>query len=115
MRICILMHAQLFQVLGDPTRLLIVDALRGGELAVNDIVAKTDIPQSGVSRHLRVLHGAGFVQMRPRAQQRLYSLRKEPFLEIDAWVSAYKKLWEGRLDSLGEALARKKRAAQPGR
>lgn len=106
------MQAHVFQVLADPTRLLILDVLRSGEQAVNDIVAKTDIHQSGVSRHLRILHGAGFVGVRPKGQQRLYSLREEPFREIDAWVSAYRDLWERRLDSLGAALARKKLARE---
>lgn len=104
------MHAQVFQVLGDPTRLQILDLLRSGELAVNDIVVKTDIHQSGVSRHLRILQGAGFVDARRQGQQRLYSLRKEPFREIDAWVAEYRVLWERRLDRLGQALARKARA-----
>jgi DNA-binding transcriptional ArsR family regulator len=102
------MDAQTFQVLGDPTRLRILDALRAGELCVNDLVARMDIHQSGVSRHLRILHGAGFVEVRPSGQQRLYSLREAPFREIDAWVAAYRGLWEKRLDALGQALERRK-------
>jgi DNA-binding transcriptional ArsR family regulator len=104
------MLIDVFQTLADPTRRLIVDALRGGERAVNDIVERVEIHQSGVSRHLRILHEAGFVNVRPEGPKRLYSLRAEPFREIDAWISRYRNLWEARLDRLGEALDRKQKA-----
>ena len=91
-------------------RLRIVDLLRDSEHAVNDIVVKVDIDQSGVSRHLRILHEAGFVRMRPVGQKRLYSLRPEPFKDLDLWMSQYRKLWEGRLDKFGVALQRKREA-----
>ena len=100
------MHNE-FQVLGDPTRLRIVEVLRGGEHSVNDIVDSVAIDQSGVSRHLRILHEAGFVRMRPAGQKRFYSLCPAPFQDLDAWISGYRRLWEGRLDKFGEALARK--------
>lgn len=100
----------LFETLADPVRREIVEALRGGEQAVNDLVDRVDIHQSGVSRHLRILHHAGFVRVRPDGPRRLYSLRPEPFRELDAWVSRYRSLWEARLDRLGVALAERRRA-----
>ncbi len=103
----------MLQVLADPTRLRIVDVLRDGEHAVNDIVEQVVIDQSGVSRHLRILHEAGFVRMRPEGQKRLYSLRPDPFRDLDAWLKQYRQLWEGRLDKFGEALARKQNAKRP--
>lgn len=104
------MHIDVFQALADPTRRRIVEALRSGEQAVSDIVDRMHIHQSGVSRHLRILNDAGFVHMRPEGPRRLYSLRPEPFRELDAWVSGYRNLWEARLDKLGEALERKQKA-----
>ncbi|MEO8902339.1 MAG: metalloregulator ArsR/SmtB family transcription factor [Polyangiaceae bacterium] len=104
------MHIDTFQTLADPSRRRIVEALSFGEQAVNDLVERVGIHQSGVSRHLRILHEAGFVQMRPAGAQRLYSLRAEPFRELDSWLSAYRNLWEARLDKLGEALERKQKA-----
>ena len=105
------MHtAAVFQVLADPTRFRIVEALLGGERAVNDVVERVDIHQSGVSRHLRILQEAGFVRVRPEGPRRLYSLRPEPFRELDAWVTRHRAAWETRLDRFGEALARKQRA-----
>ena len=99
-----------FQTLSDPSRLQIVETLLAGECAVNDLVARMDIHQSGVSRHLRILEEAGFVQVRPDGQRRLYSLRPEPFQELDAWVTQYRKLWTARLDAFAAALERKQRA-----
>jgi DNA-binding transcriptional ArsR family regulator len=109
------MHVDAFQTLADPTRRRIVEALRGGEQPVNDIVDRVDIHQSGVSRHLRILHQAGFVRVRPDGAQRLYSLRPQPFREIDAWLSRYRSLWEARLDKLGEELDRRRKARAPAR
>lgn len=103
------MHTDVFETLADPTRRRIVKALRGRERAVNDIVETVNIHQSGVSRHLGILHEAGFVQVRPEGPRRLYSLRPEPFRELDAWVSRYRSLWESRLDRFAEALERKKK------
>jgi DNA-binding transcriptional ArsR family regulator len=104
------MHVDLFQTLADPTRRQIVEVLRGGERAVNDIVAAVAIDQSGVSRHLRILSESGFVNMRPEGARRVYSLRPEPFQELEAWVSGYRSLWEARLDRFGDALRRRQQA-----
>lgn len=104
------MHADVFEVLADPTRRRIVEALLGGEQAVNDVVDAVDIHQSGVSRHLRILHEAGFVAVRPEGPKRLYSLRPEPFRELDAWVARYRSLWEARLERFGAALDRRQKA-----
>jgi DNA-binding transcriptional ArsR family regulator len=105
-----MVHSTVFQALADPTRRRIVEALLGGEQAVNDIVDAVDIHQSGVSRHLRILHEAGFVQVRPDGPKRLYSLRPEPFRELDAWVTQYRILWDARLNRFAAELDRKQRA-----
>ncbi|HYU70029.1 MAG TPA: metalloregulator ArsR/SmtB family transcription factor [Burkholderiales bacterium] len=98
------MHLDVFETLADPTRRRIVQALRDGEQQVNDIVRQAGIHQSGVSRHLRILHDSGFVSVRPNGQRRLYALRPEPFRELEAWLAGYQRLWEARLDRFGAAL-----------
>lgn len=102
------MHAELFQVLADPTRLQIIETLRNGECAVSDVVERVEIDQSGVSRHLRILQEAGFVEVRPDGPRRMYTLRAEPFKELDAWVVRYRLLWESRLNKFAKALEAKK-------
>ena len=109
------MHVETFYALADPVRLHIVDVLRTGEQSVNDIVDTVDIDQSGVSRHLRILYEGGFVDVRPDGQRRMYSLRSEPFRELDAWISGYRSLWTARLDRFGEALRRRQATRVPRR
>jgi DNA-binding transcriptional ArsR family regulator len=111
---CICMNQQisLFHALADPARFRIVEAMKSGECAVGDIVERMDIHQSGVSRHLRILAQAGIVQVRPDGQKRLYSLRKEAFDQLDAWVAGYRRHWEARLDRFGAALERNRAGAK---
>ena len=99
-----------FQILADPTRRRLVDALRGGERSVNELVDVVDIGQPGVSRQLQILEDADFVVVRPEGRRRLYALRPEPFQELSQWVTAYKAIWEGRLDKFGAELKRRRRA-----
>jgi DNA-binding transcriptional ArsR family regulator len=103
------MHIDAFETLADPARRRIVAALRAGERPVSDIVRQAGIHQSGVSRHLRILHETGFVTVRPDGQRRLYALRPEPFRELEAWLSDYRQLWETRLDRFGAALEQRRR------
>jgi len=97
-------QVDVFQTLADPTRRLVVEALRDGERQVGEIVERAGIHQSGVSRHLRILHEAGFVAKRADGQRRLYSLRPEPFRALEEWLAGYRRLWEARLDRFGAAL-----------
>jgi DNA-binding transcriptional ArsR family regulator len=98
----------MFETLADPTRRLIVEELSEGERSVGELVEAVTIRQSGVSRHLRILHEAGFVTVRPDGQRRLYSLAPEPFRELEDWVSRYRAVWESRLERLGSELDRRK-------
>lgn len=103
------MNITTFSALSDPMRLKIIEALREGEIQVNDLVDRVDIQQSGVSRHLGILARAGFVSVRPEGQKRFYSLRAEPFQEIDQWMAQFRATWEARLDRFEAALKRKKK------
>ncbi len=97
----------LFQVLADPTRRRLVDALRESERSVNELVELVDIGQSGVSRQLQILEDADFVVVRPEGRRRIYSLRPDRFRELSDWVTAYRAIWEPRLDRLAAELERR--------
>jgi len=99
----------IFQVLADPTRRRIVEALRRGERSVGELVEVVDIGQPGVSRQLAILEDADFVVVRPEGRRRLYSLRPQPFRELSAFVTAYRAIWEPRLDRMGAELERRRR------
>ena len=104
-----MMHIGAFQAIADPARRRVIEALRAGERQVGDIVKDAGIHQSGVSRHLRILHDAGFVTVRPEHQRRFYSLRPELFRELYGWLAGYRGLWEERLDRFGSALDNRQR------
>lgn len=94
------------EVIAEPTRRRILDAVRDGERSVNELVEQVGMHQPGVSRHLRVLRDAGLVTVRRDAQRRMYRLRPEPLKELDAWLEPYRAEWAGRLDSLEAHLRR---------
>jgi DNA-binding transcriptional ArsR family regulator len=73
---------------------------------VTDLVEQVGMHQPGVSRHLKVLRDAGLVEVRRDAQRRMYRLRAEPLMELDAWLEPYRAEWAGRLDSLERHLRR---------
>lgn len=87
--------------LGEPNRLRIVELLRSGPRAVGEIAEALGLRQPQASKHLRVLGEAGFVDVEPERQRRIYRLRAEQFDAIGGWVESFEQLWETRLDGLG--------------
>lgn len=104
-----------FQILADPTRRRLVEALRTGERSVNELVEMVDIGQPGVSRQLSILHDAGWVSVQPVGRRRLYALRPEPFRELDDWMGRYRTVWEARLDRFAAELDRRRKAKTKGK
>jgi DNA-binding transcriptional ArsR family regulator len=96
-------------VIAEPNRRHILDELRNGENSVNVLVERLALSQPQVSKHLRVLRDAGLVRVRPDGQRRLYSLRPEPFLELDAWLEPYRTMWRESLNRLEGHLADSRR------
>jgi DNA-binding transcriptional ArsR family regulator len=100
-------------VIAEPTRRRILDAVRDRERSVGELVAEVGMHQPGVSRHLKVLRDAGLVEVRRDAQRRLYRLRPEPLMELDEWLEPYRREWANRLDSLERHLQRTTRPVRP--
>ena len=100
-------------VIAEPTRRRILDAVRVRERSVSDLVAQVGMHQPGVSRHLKVLRDAGLVEVRRDAQRRLYRLRPEPLMALDAWLEPYRAEWSDRLDSLERHLGRTSKKVTP--
>lgn len=94
------------EVIAEPTRRRILDAVRDGERSVTELVDAVGMHQPGVSRHLKVLRDAGLVEVRRDAQRRLYRLRAEPLRELVEWLEPYRVEMAGRLDSLERHLER---------
>jgi DNA-binding transcriptional ArsR family regulator len=95
-----------FAIIAEPNRRAILGLLLGTERSVGDIERRLQLPQPSVSKHLRVLRNAGFVQSRVEAQRRLYSLRPEPLMEMDAWLEPFRRFWTKHVDALEQHLDR---------
>lgn len=97
------------RALADENRRTVLETLADGPATAGELAALLPIARPGVSRHLRVLREAGLVEVRQKAQQRVYSLRPEPLAEVDEWLGRYRTLWQQRLDALHTEVARGKR------
>jgi DNA-binding transcriptional ArsR family regulator len=102
-----------FSIIAEPNRRAILSLLASAEQSVGDIEAHLRMPQPSVSKHLRVLREAGFVESRVDAQRRLYRIRAEPLMEIDAWLEPFRRYWSGHLDALERHLDRVNPASRP--
>jgi len=96
----------MFEVLAEPRRRHILDLLRERERTVGDLVSALGISQPGVSKHLRVLRDAGFVESTVDAQRRLYRLKPEPLQELDDWLAPFRRFWSAHVDALERHLDR---------
>ena len=95
-----------FEIIAEPHRRAILTLLVSSQQSVGEIERQLRIPQPAVSKHLRVLREAGFVESTVDAQRRLYHLRPEPFQEVDAWLSQFRRFWSEHVDALERYLDR---------
>ena len=99
-----------FAIIAEPSRRAILSLLASSERSVGDIEEQLRLPQPSVSKHLRVLREAGFVEATVDAQRRLYRLRPEPFQEVDAWLAPFRRFWSAHVDALERHLDRMNRS-----
>jgi DNA-binding transcriptional ArsR family regulator len=89
-----------FTILAEPNRRAILSLLLTSERSVGEMEQALKLSQPSVSKHLRVLKDAGFVESRIDAQKRVYSLRPEPLMELDAWLVPFRRFWSKHVDAL---------------
>jgi DNA-binding transcriptional ArsR family regulator len=94
----------MIEVIAEPSRRRILDALTSGEQPVQALVERLEMTQPAVSKHLRVLRDAGLVAVRAEGQRRIYRVRPEPLMELDRWLEPYRQMWRESLDRLAEHL-----------
>jgi DNA-binding transcriptional ArsR family regulator len=95
-----------FEVIAEPNRRAILSLLVSSQQSVGEIERQLGMPQPTVSKHLRVLRDAGFVESTVDAQRRLYRLRPEPLREVDAWLAQFRRFWSAHVDALERHLDR---------
>jgi DNA-binding transcriptional ArsR family regulator len=95
-----------FTIVAEPNRRAILSLLLSSERSVGEIEGELRLSQPSVSKHLRVLREAGFVESRIEAQRRLYRLRPEPLMELEAWLVPFRRFWSQHVDALEQHLER---------
>ena len=107
----ILTVESVFDVIAEPNRRAILSFLVPSERSVGEIERELRMSQPTVSKHLRVLREAGFVESIVDAQRRLYRLRPEPLIEIDTWLAQFRRFWSAHMDALERQLDRMEQSA----
>ena len=100
-----------FDVIAEPNRRAILSLLVSSQQSVGEIERQLGMPQPTVSKHLRVLREAGFVESTVDAQRRLYRLKPGPLQEVDVWLAPFRRFWSAHLDALERHLDRMDRSA----
>jgi DNA-binding transcriptional ArsR family regulator len=95
-----------FEIIAEPNRRAILSLLVSSQQSVGEIERRLHMPQPAVSKHLRVLREAGFVESTVDAQRRLYRLTPQPLLEVDAWLAPFRRFWAAHVDALERHLDR---------
>ncbi len=96
----------IFEIIAEPNRRAILSLLVSAQQSVGEIERQLRMPQPTVSKHLRVLREAGFVESTVDAQRRLYRLKPEPLQELDAWLAQFRQFWSAHVDALERHLDR---------
>ena len=95
-----------FEIIAEPNRRAILSLLVSSQQSVGEIERQLRLPQPTVSKHLRVLREAGFLESAVDAQRRLYRLKPEPLQEVDAWLAPFRRFWSAHVDALERHLDR---------
>jgi DNA-binding transcriptional ArsR family regulator len=95
-----------FEIIAEPNRRAILSLLASSQQSVGEIERQLRMAQPTVSKHLRVLRDAGFVESTVDAQRRLYRLKPEPLQELDAWLTPFRRFWSAHIDALERHLDR---------
>src|SRR5215813_13405790 len=95
-----------FGIISEPNRRAILSLLASSQRSVGEIERQLHMSQPTVSKHLRVLREAGFVESTVDAQRRLYRLKPEPLQEIDDWLAQFRRFWSAHVDALDRHLDR---------
>jgi DNA-binding transcriptional ArsR family regulator len=101
-----------FEIIAEPNRRAILSLLVSSHQSVGEIERQLRMSQPTVSKHLRVLRDAGFVESTVDAQRRLYRLKPEPLREVDAWLAPFRLFWAARVDALERHLDRMEQAKE---
>jgi len=104
-----------FAIIAEPNRRTILSLLASSQRSVGELERQLRMPQTSVSKHLRVLRDAGLVEARVEAQRRVYRLRPEPLMEVETWLAPFRRFWTTHVDALERHLDRMEQTSRTGK
>lgn len=101
-----------FQVIADPSRRQMMHLLSKESMTINALADNFDMSRPAVSKHLKIMHTAGFISITDIGRERHCTLKKDGFNELQAFIDTFDSFWTGKLKKL-EALLNKKITSSP--
>jgi len=98
------LRRDVFQAISDPTRRGIIDLLSNQSLNLNAVVGHFDISRPAISKHIRILSECGLITVRQEGRERYCKANLQKLKEVDQWLNHFRKLWNVKLDALGDFL-----------
>jgi DNA-binding transcriptional ArsR family regulator len=96
-----------FQVIGDPSRRKMLMLLSNESLTINNLADNFDMSRPAVSKHIKILHSAGFISIKDIGRERYCTLKKDGFEELQDWISYFDQFWTSKLKKLENLLNKK--------
>ncbi|HYN95351.1 MAG TPA: metalloregulator ArsR/SmtB family transcription factor [Pilimelia sp.] len=97
-------EGDVFSALANPVRRRLLEALREGPRAVNDLAGRFALSRPAISEHLAVLRAARLVREEPRGRHRYYHLEPVPLAEVEEWLHPFERYWRARLAALRDLI-----------
>jgi DNA-binding transcriptional ArsR family regulator len=97
-----------FQVIGDPSRRKMLMLLSADSLTINSLADNFEMSRPAVSKHIKILETAGFISIQDSGRERICTLKKDGFEELQKWLSYFDQFWTAKLNKLEALLNSKK-------
>lgn len=102
------MRRDVYQAIADPVRREIIDLLSKKTLSVNDVANEFEISRPAISKHLKILHESGLIEINQKGRERYCQIKAQHLIPAFMWLEQHKKLWEMKIDSFEEYLMKLK-------
>ena len=98
-----------FQVIADPSRRQILNMLTHDSMTINSLAENFDMSRPAVSKHIKILYGAGFISIQDVGRERVCTLKEDGFKDLHEWLNFYDNFWKSKLKKLESLLNNNKK------